>query len=228
LITRPEPGASETAARVVALGLLPIIAPLLAITQKRPHLPPPATLQAVAAASGNAVAALPESHRDLPLLAVGRATADRARNAGFSRVISADGDAGALVELVARTCMPSGAPLLLVAGSGQGAQLARDLRARGFRVVRRAVYTAIPVPALPETARAALAADKLRAALFFSAETARQCVRLLQGARLDEAVHTVEALAIGKPAAVALQALPWRRIRVAARPTQDAMLALLR
>jgi hypothetical protein len=38
----------------------------------------------------------------------------------------------------------------------------------------------------------------------------------------------MDALAIGEAAAVALQALPWRRIRVAARPTQDAMLALLR
>jgi hypothetical protein len=38
----------------------------------------------------------------------------------------------------------------------------------------------------------------------------------------------VDALAIGGPAAVALQPLPWRRIRVAERPTQDAMLGLLR
>jgi hypothetical protein len=38
----------------------------------------------------------------------------------------------------------------------------------------------------------------------------------------------VDALAIGQVAAVALQALPWRRICVAARPNQDAMLALLR
>jgi uroporphyrinogen-III synthase len=210
------------------MGLHPVIAPLLAIKLQRPHLPPAATLQAVVVASGNAVAALPMTHRDLPLLAVGRATADRARDAGFGGVISADGDARALAELVARICTPNGAPLLLVAGSGQGDQLARDLRAQGFRVVRRAVYAAMLVPALPETARAALAAGKLRAALFFSAETARQCVRLLQGARLHEAVHSVEALAIGQPAAVALQALPWRRIRVAARPTQDAMLALLR
>jgi hypothetical protein len=37
----------------------------------------------------------------------------------------------------------------------------------------------------------------------------------------------VDALAIGQAAAVALQALPWRRICVAARPNQDAMLALL-
>ena len=95
-------------------------------------------------------------------------------------------------------------------------------------MTRRAVYAAVPVRALPDPARHALAAGTLGTALFFSAETARTAVRLVRRARLDEAVQTVEAVAIGKPAAVALQALPWRRIRVAARPNQDAMLALLR
>jgi hypothetical protein len=50
----------------------------------------------------------------------------------------------------------------------------------------------------------------------------------MQTACLQEAARTVDALAIGRPAVVALQDLPWRRIRVASRPTQDAMLALLR
>ena len=68
----------------------------------------------------------------------------------------------------------------------------------------------------------------LTAAVFFSAETARHCVRLLRAARLHEAVRSVAALAIGQSTAVALQALPWRRIDVAAQPNQEAMLALLR
>jgi uroporphyrinogen-III synthase len=106
--------------------------------------------------------------------------------------------------------------------------LAADLRARGFRVIRHVVYAATPAAKLPSAAQTALAAGSLSAALFFSAETARHCVKLLLRARLHEAVLTMDAVAIGKPAAVALQALPWRRIRVAAQPNQDAMLALLR
>ena len=127
-----------------------------------------------------------------------------------------------------RTCDIEGAPLLLATGRNQGEALATDLRVRGFRVIRRAVYAAMPVPVLPESARQALAGGDVTAALFFSAETARHFVLLVRRARLQEAVRTVEALAIGQPAAVALKVLPWRRIRVAARPTQDAMLALLR
>jgi uroporphyrinogen-III synthase len=191
-------------------------------------LPPADTLQAIVAASGNAVPALPKSHQHLALLAVGEATAERARAAGFARVISADGDAIALATLASNSCDRQAGMLLLATGRGQGRGLAADLRARGFRVIRRVVYSATPVPILPEPAREALAAaGRLTAALFFSAETARQCVRLLQRARLHEAVQAVDALAIGQPAAVALQALQWRRICVAARPTQDAMLGLL-
>ena len=227
LITRPEPGASDTAARVAALGLRPVIAPLLEIRELRTLLPPSGRVQAVLAASSNAIPALPASHRHLPLFAVGDATAARARAAGFARVASADGDAAALVALVARSCDRRAGPLLLACGRSQGKALATDLRTRGFAVVRRVVYAAVPLDALPNAVRDALATGALRSAMFFSAETARQCVTLLRAAGLDEAVRRVDALAIGQPAAMALEALPWRRIRVAARPNQDAMLALL-
>jgi uroporphyrinogen-III synthase len=227
LITRPEPGATDTAARLTALGFRPINAPVLEIRSLPGRLPPAARLQAIVTASGNTIAALPPTHHRLPLLAVGEMTASRARAAGFSRVTSADGDAAALAALAGRNCDSTGRALLLTTGRSQGAALAGDLRARGFRVIRRAVYAALPVPALPDVARQALAGGDVRAALFFSAETARHAVVLIRRARLQEAVRTVDALAIGKPAAMALEALPWRRIRVAAQPTQDAMLALL-
>lgn len=227
LITRPEPGASETAARVATLGFRPVVAPLLAINPLPTPLPPSGQVQAILITSSNAIRALPASHRHLPLFAVGDATAQHARAAGFEHVVSADGDAAALAALVARMVAPDAGPLLLATGRLQGNPLAADLRRRGFAVVRRVIYAAEPVPALPAAAGAALSAGTVRAAMFFSAETARTCVHLLQGTPLHEAVRTVDALAIGKPAAVALEALSWRRVRVAARPDQDAMLALL-
>jgi uroporphyrinogen-III synthase len=86
----------------------------------------------------------------------------------------------------------------------------------------------VPVRTLPQGAAAALRAGQVRAVLFFSAETARAFVGLVHRAGLQETVRTVDACAIGAAAGVALQALPWRRIGVAATPDQDAMLALLR
>jgi uroporphyrinogen-III synthase len=227
LITRPEPGAADTAAKVAALGLRPVGAPLLEIRVLSAALPAADQVQAVLIASGNALAGLPAAYHRLKLLAVGNASAARAHAAGFAQVLSADGDADALAALTGTQCDPAGLPLLLAAGRGQSQKLAAALQARGFRVIRRATYAATPVRALPEAAATALRQGGLRATLFFSAETAQQFARLLIRAGLREAVRGIDACAIGQPAATAIEALPWRRVLRAAKPTQDAMLALL-
>jgi uroporphyrinogen-III synthase len=213
---------------VAALGLAPVAAPLLEIAALPVDLPDPAGVRAVLVTSGNAIRALPASWHATKLLAVGDATARLAREAGFADVHSADGDAPTLADLAARRLPAPGPPLLLASGARQGAALMADLRRRGFEVIHREVYAATPAPALPAVIAEALRGEALRAVLFFSAETARAFVTLVGTAGLTLRVQDIEALAIGRPAGVALEALPWRAIRVAARPTQDEMLALLR
>ena len=224
LITRPLPAAAATAARVRALGRPAVLAPLLAIRVLAAALPE--TPAAIGVTSGHALAGLPASLHGVPLFAVGAATAARARAAGFAQVASADADAAALADLLLRDA-PAG-DLLLAVGQGQGAALEQALTTAGRKVLRRAVYAAEPVAGLPGPAGAALAAGMIGAALFFSAETARVFVRLATAAGLAEALDSVDACAIGRAAAVALEGLRWRRIRLAASPTEDAMLALLR
>jgi uroporphyrinogen-III synthase len=228
LITRPEPGATDTAARIAAIGLVPIVAPLLDI-RPLPIRVPAERIAAILLASGNAVDALSGLClcRSLPVLTVGDATARRAQKAGFTKVASADGDAEALAALVRARLRPSDGPLLLAAGRGQSLALAAELRASGYRVARRVGYAAIPVPRLPDQARAALLGHQTRTVLLFSAETARHFVHLVRQAGLLETLADREAITIGPLAAMALKQVPWARIRVAAKPTQDDMLALL-
>jgi uroporphyrinogen-III synthase len=225
LITRPEPGASATAARLRAGGLHPVVAPFLIIRSIAARLPPPATLQAVLVASGNAVDRIPPAYHGLTLLTVGDATAARAAQAGFATVHSANGDATALAALAAARLDPAAGPLLLAAGQRQSTILAADLRRHGFRVQRRVVYTASRVARFPAAAHAAIG-NGLRAAMFFSTETAETFAHLLPHA-LAPALAGTEALAIGEAAGAALRHLPWRAVRVAVSPTQDGVLALL-
>ena len=225
LITRPEPGATETAARLAALGLSPIIAPVLAIVAR--DVRAPHRVAATLLTSQNAVAACPSHLHDHPVFAVGIATAKRATEAGFKRVFNADGDAGSLASLVAITLSPVNGSLFLPTGQGQGTDLAASLRQRGYQVVRRIAYDVVGVSVLPEPAAASLRQHQLTAVMFFSGNTARHFVRLLQAAALSDTVRDVEAVSISERAAVALRPLPWRRISVAAKPNQDAMLALL-
>ncbi len=226
IVTRPEPGASETASRLAAGGFAPVIAPLLRTRALAAVLPRPDAIQAILLTSGNAVPALPATLHRVPALAVGDATAARARAAGFTAVSSAAGEAAALADLAARRCDPAARPLLLACGRGQGASLSAALRRGGFRVLRRCVYVSVAAARLPPEAGRALRGGGTVAALFFSAETARAFVRCLP-LSLHASLATVAALAISPAAAEPLQSLPWRALRVARRPNQDELLALL-
>ena len=225
LITRPEPGATETAVRLTALGFIPVVAPVLSIIAK--DIRPPDHITATVLTSRNAVAACPSSFHDRPVFAVGTATAARAREIGFTRVFNADGDAAALAKMIAGTLPPADGSLFLPTGQGQGLDLAKSLRQQGFNVIRRVAYQAKSVPTLPDAAAIHLRRRQLAAAMFFSGETARHFVHLLKAAGLTDAVRDVEAVSISERATMALRTLPWRRISVAAKPNQDAMLVLL-
>ena len=225
LVTRPQPGAAETARRLAAMGRMAVVAPVIEIVGLRGRLPAPAGLQAVLATSGNALPAL-AGHCALPLLAVGDATAAKARAIGFATVHSAGRDAQALAELAAQVCDPGGGKLLLASQQGQGRGLVRALRAAGFSVLHRSAYAARPVAALPTPAREALCGGAIGAVLFFSPATARAFVALA-AALPHDIFADVESLAISRAAAAALAPLPWQCIRVAAAPNQDELLGLL-
>ena len=227
LVTRPADGAERTAMALRGRGFTPIVAPLLEIAPAAAILPDPAMLQAILATSSHALPTLRAALRTLPLLAVGDTTAAAARAAGHTNVTSAAGDAQALAHLVAQRCNPAYGTLLLVSGAGQGSPLAEALRISGFDVLHRIVYAAHQVTTLPTPASLALRSGALYAATFFSAETARAFAALAESAGLRDTVAPVVALAIGRAAAAALAVLPWRCVRVASRPTQDELLALL-
>jgi uroporphyrinogen-III synthase len=228
LITRPEPDATQTAGRVAALGFCPLIAPLLSIDRFGQVAKLPAGIAATLLTSRNAIPGCPDGCRDLPVFVVGGATGKIAAEAGFRRIKIARGDSIALAALVSEALVPQAGSLFFPTGSSQGRELAKSLRDGGFRVVRRVVYGARMVPALPIAAETHLRHRLVRSAMFFSAETARHFVRLVRAAQLVESLHNVEAVSISERSSMALRELPWGRISVASSPNQDAMLALLK
>lgn len=221
LVTRPEPGAAETAARLLERGWRPILAPALVLAPR--PLAPLGRAQALLLTSRAAARAL--APWSIPVLAVGSATADAARAQGFGNVRAAEGDAAALGTLCAATLNPADGPLLLAVGAAYSLDLTAALRARGFSVIRRVVYAASPAPALPKAALRALHRGEVSHAMFFSPRSAACSVALLAGAGVR--VAGIEALAISPRVASALEALAWQRIRVARRPDQDHLLELL-
>jgi len=223
LVTRPEPGGAETAAAVTALGWTPLPAPALVLLPAAPARLP--TAQALLLPSRAAARALPPAA--LPVLAVGAGTAAEARARGFPDVTAAEGDAAALAALAAARLDPAAGPLLLAVGRGYGAGLAAALRARGFRVLRRVAYEAVPAVTLPEAAQAALRAGEVAAALFTSPRGARITRDLIRQAGLADAVRGVRALAISARIAAVLKPLPFAEVEVTPRPDPALLPALL-
>jgi uroporphyrinogen-III synthase len=230
LITRPEPAASQMARALADQGWPCLVAPMLRI-EIGPELPAPRRAQAVLVTSANALLALGQIDRALPLLAVGDATAGRALEAGFTNVMSAGRDAVALAELATGQLLPPAGPLLLASGAGQGMALAQDLRTRGFIVRRRIAYRSRPERSLPPLVLSGLQRGEIQHAMFFSAETARAFVRCIKSHALKhdlaECLAQISALAISDQTAHALRALPWHGIRVASHPNQDELVGLL-
>jgi uroporphyrinogen-III synthase len=152
LILRPQPGAGETAARAVALGLEAIVAPLFEISPLGWDAPDAAEYDAVLLTSANAarhggggLAALTA----LPCHAVGEASAAAARAARFSDVTAGSSDGAAALANLAR----SGARRVLHLCGREHIALSYP----GVTVERRLVYAADSVSELPAAAREALA-----------------------------------------------------------------------
>jgi uroporphyrinogen-III synthase len=223
LITRPEPGATETARAVTALGWEAVLAPALSLTT----LPfkAPGNCQAIIITSRAAARALPLVA--LPVIAVGEATAAEARARGFADVRAAGGDAQALAALIGATIKPEAGTLCLAVGEGYALDLAEALRAKGFRVLRRVVYAARPSAELPAEARQAIREGRVHAALFTSPRSVKEAMRLLADPGLHKAVQNIIAIALSPRIAAALAALPWGEIRTASRPDHAALLACL-
>ena len=171
LVTRPEPGGAETAARLSARGWRPLLAPALVLAPKPFALPP---CQAVLLTSRAAARALP-APATLPLRAVGEGTAEAARAAGWAQAEAAGGTAADLARLASARLDPQAGPLLLAVGQGYALDLAADLRGRGFRVLRRIAYAARPATTLPGTVRDALASGEVPPIILFHSPRSARC-----------------------------------------------------
>jgi uroporphyrinogen-III synthase len=178
-ITRTQPGAALTAERVRALGHDAIVAPLLAVRAIEDAVVDLTGVAALAFTSANGVRAFAEAsgERKLKVFAVGAATAQAAQAAGFSTVLSADGDVEALAEgIAARRNELRGAVLHPGAAEPAG-DLAGALEKHGVAARRLILYETGPVALDPAEARALTRAD---AVLLHSPRAAKALAAVLK------------------------------------------------
>ena len=229
LVTRPEPDADETIARLAALEIEGVGCPLLRFEVLPTGLPEPAGFAALALTSTNALRALEPrgrlaAYRHLPVFTVGDRTADEARARGFARVESAAGAFGDLVELLAHHGI--GGPVFYPAGRELSGDLAKSLAPFGVMVITTPVYAMVEVATLPPAIPEALAAGGFGAALFYSRRTAEAFVRLVGGELGRDSKTRLGMLCLSEAVAAPLVDAHFVRIGLADHPSEEAMMRL--
>lgn len=210
MILRPEPGATATADRAKQMGIKVHAMPLFQVRALDWQALPPDAFDAVLVTSANAVryggAGLNVYH-DLPLFAVGDASAAAARTSGFKRVSAGSDDGPALVRMAVAAGYNS---LLHFCGHQH-----KRLSDAGADITAVQVYSADvvePPPAFP--------ADNGPFVTLVHSPRAAQ--------RLAEIVPDKSSVHIVAISAAAAQAAGsgWAGLAVAALPTDAAMLEI--
>ena len=243
LVTRPSPDGDRTGEALRARGFDVLLAPMLRFEP----VPLPADLGretdepdeagrpigAVIVTSANALRAVApqlenSSLKRLPLFVVGAQTAAVAREAGFTKVISADGDAAALRDLVAggvkKRTFRKRDTLLYLAGEDISRDLAGELAARGMHVVTQTVYRMAPVAALPPEVCDAFAAHGIEAVLHYSRRSAAAFVAAARSGGVEISALAVPQCCMSGAVADVLREAGAAQVSVAARPDENELL----
>lgn len=229
LVTRPALDAGPLSDLLTAAGHTILLDPLLSIRFRDRGALELDGATGLLFTSGNGVRAFAalSKRRDLPAYAVGDRTAALARELGFERIESADGDVPALVALVRAHRKPEDGLLVHISGHDVAGELAQSLEAAGYGVRRAVLYDAEPAADLAPATRTALGTGTLDGVLLFSPRTARHFVALMHLSGLSGRAGRLQAWCLSPAVAQALDGLTLGQIHIAAQPTQAALLSLV-
>jgi uroporphyrinogen-III synthase len=230
LVTRPEPDNERTAAALRAKGYDVLLAPLLyieAVANANLGVGPFAAILLTSANGARAAAS--HSRRaellKLPVLAVGRGSAEAASAAGFADVTSANGDVDALVRLAAERFAGAKRPLLYLAGEDRSGDLGGALSALGSTVRTVVIYRAAKAAQFPAAARQALERGAIDGVLHFSRRSVEAYVECGRG--MIRLALAPRHFCLSPRAAEPLRAAGTVQVAVAARPDEASLLDLV-
>ena len=229
LITRPQPDADAFAALCRKAGLAPIVAPLMSV-RFQGDWAAPANAGALAFTSANGVRAFVRRSpaRDLPAFCVGAATAAKARENGFQKVFTADGDVASLTALIANHASALSGPVVHIAGARRAGDLMAMLKKQNAAATRIVAYQTEEAARLPAAAQEALEAGAPLSVALFSPRTARLFLDLVAAANLTGRLTDCSAACLSGAVAETARGAEWGAVDVAHNRTSAAMVALIK
>lgn len=230
LVTRPKAQAESTAAWLRRDGLEPLFAPVSAVERV------PATIDwhavtGIAVTSVHAVASVVGGPPNVPIFAVGQATAAALQRASRPADAVGTGDGAALAQTIEdffdeRGQALAGALILHPTGSDRAPALADGLAARAANCRTVAVYRAVAIPALTGAVRRAIENRRIAAVLSYSTRSLRLLEARLREARLADFAGNLRLICLS-PAIADAAGLTWFSRESAALPNETALRVLL-
>jgi len=236
LVTRPLPDSETTAADLRARGFDVVAAPMLRFEPFAFDEEAEAPYGGIIVTSANAVRAVqPHLAKSpllkLPVFAVGGHTADTARAAGFTKVLSANGDAIALRDLIIETAktkkLKKKSPLLYLAGEEISRDLPGELRGHGFHVVTHIAYRMVPAKDLPREVVDGFAHGQIEAVLHYSRRSARAFLEAARFGGVEISALALPQCCISAQVAEVVREAGASQVTVAARPDENALFEAL-
>ena len=232
LITRPEPDASDWRTKFEARGARVTIDPLLEIELFPPQTADLTRVQALIATSRNALRALQSSPIlpqaiALPILTVGPATTQLARELGFTLIHEGPGSARDLPALIVNHAAPTAGALLHLCGDKLAFDLGAALSPHGFTTRRLTVYRSSPATKLHNHTFDALASGSIDTVMLMSPLTAKTFVTLSQQAGLHEQCQRLVYVCLSQNISIALAPLNPAKVHIASAPNSQAVFTLI-
>ena len=237
LVTRPLPDAETTAAELRTLGLGVVMAPMLRFEPFGFAVADDIRHGGILATSANAIRAVATHLAGsrllrLPLFAVGDRTAATARTAGFTKVFSAQGDAGSLRDLVidaARTRnLKKKSPLLYLASEEVSRDLAGELRDEGFEVITHIAYRMVPAKSLPAEVVDSFTGGRIEAVLHYSRRSAQAFVEAVRASGVEISALALPQCCLSAAVAEIIREAGATQVTVATNPDENALFEALK
>lgn len=230
LVTRAEEDGKRTAERLERLGHSAVLCPAIDIVAIANPVLPTVRFSGIIATSRHALIAasdLPgfERLRRLPVHVVGRGAAETAGSVGFSEIASIASTAGDLINGLRRE--PKTTSLLYLRGKDVSRNLAAELGKSGLRIEEAVVYEARPRQSIAAEILSMISRRTIDGVLFYSAATARAFMAMIAAKGLASSFGEAAALCLSDEVAGCLPDGVFAVRRVAPRPGEDGMLALL-
>lgn len=209
-----------------------MVVPLLDIEIAMPAIPNMKQIQAILFTSRQAPAPFAKECREkgfdpstMNVLAVGTATADAAREAGFGTITPAAGNATALTKQAKQLFDRKKGPLLYVRGNEISSDIAQILAGDGLIVENFILYQSSMASALPKEAIDAMFVGEIGYVMLYSARTAETLVNLIKQHRMGSACPQIIAICMSQQIAEAARGVQWKSVRVSTAATEEAMIA---